>query len=50
MTDVQDAYEDLQTNDRVVQLYLSGYLDVARRTATSANTHTSAARLACSIF
>jgi cobalt-zinc-cadmium efflux system outer membrane protein len=31
MTDVRDAYEGLQTNERVVQLYRSGYLDVARR-------------------
>jgi cobalt-zinc-cadmium efflux system outer membrane protein len=31
MTDVRDAFEGLQTNERVVQLYRSGYLDVARR-------------------
>jgi cobalt-zinc-cadmium efflux system outer membrane protein len=31
MTDVRDAYEGLQTNERVVQLYRSGYLDVSRR-------------------
>ena len=31
MTDVRDAYEGLQSNERVVLLYRSGYLDVARR-------------------
>jgi cobalt-zinc-cadmium efflux system outer membrane protein len=31
MTDVKDAYEGLQTNDIVVQLYRSGYLDVAQK-------------------
>ena len=31
MTDVKDAYEGLQTNDIVVQLYRNGYLDVAQR-------------------
>jgi outer membrane protein, heavy metal efflux system len=31
MTDVKDAYEGLQTNDILVQLYRSGYLDVAQR-------------------
>ncbi len=30
MTDVRDAYENLQTNDQVVQLYRSGYLDQAQ--------------------
>ena len=31
MTDVRDAYENLQTNDQIVQLYLSGYLDRAQK-------------------
>jgi cobalt-zinc-cadmium efflux system outer membrane protein len=31
MTDVHDAYEGLRTNDRVVTLYRSGYLDVAQK-------------------
>jgi cobalt-zinc-cadmium efflux system outer membrane protein len=31
MTDVKDAYEALQTNDRVLQRYRSGYLDVAQK-------------------
>ena len=31
MTDVKDAYEGLQTNDRVVQFYRSGNLDVAQK-------------------
>jgi cobalt-zinc-cadmium efflux system outer membrane protein len=31
MTDVHDAYEGLRENDRVVQLYRSGYLDVAQK-------------------
>jgi cobalt-zinc-cadmium efflux system outer membrane protein len=31
LTDVRDAYEGLRTNDRVVVLYRSGYLDVAQR-------------------
>jgi cobalt-zinc-cadmium efflux system outer membrane protein len=31
MTDVRDAFEDLQTNDQIVRLYQSGSLDVARR-------------------
>lgn len=31
MTDVHDAYEGLRANDHVVQLYRSGYLDVAQK-------------------
>jgi len=31
MTDVRDAYENLQTNDQIVHLYLSGYLDRAQK-------------------
>jgi len=31
LTDVRDAYEGLHENDRVVQLYRSGYLDVAQK-------------------
>ncbi len=31
LTDVKDAYEGLESNDRVVQLYLSKYLDVAKQ-------------------
>lgn len=31
MTDVRDAYETLQSNDRVVQFYRSGYLEVSQR-------------------
>jgi cobalt-zinc-cadmium efflux system outer membrane protein len=31
MTDVHDAYVNLQENDHVVQLYRSGYLDVAKQ-------------------
>jgi cobalt-zinc-cadmium efflux system outer membrane protein len=31
LTDVRDAYEALRVNDRVVQLYRSGYLDVAQK-------------------
>jgi cobalt-zinc-cadmium efflux system outer membrane protein len=31
MTDVKDAYEGLETNDRVVQFYRSGYLDVSQK-------------------
>jgi cobalt-zinc-cadmium efflux system outer membrane protein len=30
MTDVRDAFENLRTNDQVVGLYRSGYLDEAR--------------------
>ena len=30
MTDVRDAYEGLRTNDQIVQIYLSGYLDQAK--------------------
>lgn len=30
MTDVRDAFEGLQTNDQVLQLYRSGYLDQAK--------------------
>ncbi len=30
MTDVRDAFEGLQTNDQVIQLYRSGYLDQAK--------------------
>jgi cobalt-zinc-cadmium efflux system outer membrane protein len=29
LTDVRDAYEGLQSNDRLVQLYINKYLDVA---------------------
>ena len=31
MTDVKDAYEGLHTNDQVIQLYRSGYLDEAQQ-------------------
>ncbi|MGD0222080.1 MAG: TolC family protein [Terriglobia bacterium] len=31
MTDVRDAYENLQTNDKIVLLYRSGYLDRAQK-------------------
>jgi cobalt-zinc-cadmium efflux system outer membrane protein len=31
LTDVRDAYEGLRTNDRVVTLFRSGYLDVAEK-------------------
>ena len=31
MTDVRDAYEGLRVNDRVIQLYRSGYLEVAQK-------------------
>jgi cobalt-zinc-cadmium efflux system outer membrane protein len=31
LTDVRDAYEGLRVNDRIVQLYSSGYLDVAQK-------------------
>jgi outer membrane protein, heavy metal efflux system len=31
LTDVRDAYEGLRTNDRVVTLFRSGYLDVAQK-------------------
>jgi outer membrane protein, heavy metal efflux system len=31
MTDVRDAYEALRENDRVIQLYRSGYLEVAQK-------------------
>jgi outer membrane protein, heavy metal efflux system len=31
LTDVRDAYEGLRTNDEVIQLYRSGYLDEARQ-------------------
>jgi cobalt-zinc-cadmium efflux system outer membrane protein len=31
LTDVRDAFENLRTNDQVVGLYLSGYLDQARQ-------------------
>lgn len=31
ITDVHDAYEGLRTNDKVVTLYRSGYLDVAQK-------------------
>lgn len=31
LTDVRDAYEGLQTSDRIVQLYRSGYLERAKK-------------------
>jgi cobalt-zinc-cadmium efflux system outer membrane protein len=31
LTDVKDAYEGLQSNDKIVQLYLSKYLEVATK-------------------
>jgi len=31
LTDVEDAYEGLLTNDRIIQIYQSGYLDEAKQ-------------------
>jgi len=31
LTDVRDAYEGLRTNDKIIALYRSGYLDVAQK-------------------
>lgn len=31
LTDVEDAYEGLSTNDKIVQIYRSGYLDEAKQ-------------------
>ena len=31
LTDVRDAYENLESNDKIVQLYMSKYLDVATK-------------------
>jgi cobalt-zinc-cadmium efflux system outer membrane protein len=31
LTDVEDAYEGLQSNDQIIQLYRSGYLDEAKQ-------------------
>ncbi len=31
LTDVEDAYEGLRTNDKIVQIYRSGYLDEAKQ-------------------
>jgi cobalt-zinc-cadmium efflux system outer membrane protein len=31
LTDVRDAYENLRSNDKVVNLYRSGYLDEAQQ-------------------
>ena len=31
MSDVVDAYEALRTNDQIVQLYRSGYVDAAQQ-------------------
>jgi outer membrane protein, heavy metal efflux system len=31
LTDVEDAYENLRTNDEIIQLYRSGYLDYAQQ-------------------
>lgn len=31
MTDVDDAYEGLRTNDQIIQIYRSGYLDEAKQ-------------------
>ena len=31
LTDVRDAYEGLRTNDRVITLYRSGYLEIAQK-------------------
>jgi cobalt-zinc-cadmium efflux system outer membrane protein len=31
LTDVRDAYEGLRANDKVIQLYRSGYLEVAKK-------------------
>jgi cobalt-zinc-cadmium efflux system outer membrane protein len=31
LTDVRDAYENLESNDKIVQLYISKYLDVASK-------------------
>ncbi len=31
LTDVEDAYDGLQSNDQIIQLYRSGYLDEAKQ-------------------
>ena len=31
LTDVRDAYQGLQASDRIIQLYRSGYLEVAQK-------------------
>ena len=31
MTDVEDAYDGLRTNDKIIQIYRSGYLDEAKQ-------------------
>ena len=31
LTDVRDAYENLQTSDHILQLYRSGYLERAKK-------------------
>jgi outer membrane protein, heavy metal efflux system len=31
LTDVEDAYEGLRTNDKIIQIYRSGYLDEAKQ-------------------
>ncbi len=50
LTDVHDAYEGLRTNDKVVTLIAPAISMWRRKTATSANTPTSAAPPACWIF
>ena len=50
MTDVEDAYEGLRTNDQIVQLYRSGYLDEAQQDRDISEYAYSAARRACWII
>ena len=50
LTDVKDAFEGLQSNDKIEMRYIDKYRDIAKKTATSPITPTTAARSPCSIF
>ena len=50
MSDVVNAVRRLHTNDQIIELYRSGFLDDPSNRAISANTPTSAAPPACWIF
>ena len=49
LTDVKDAYEGLRTNDKVVQLYISKYLDVATQSRDISEYAYQRGGIACSI-
>ena len=50
MSDVVDAYEALRTNDQIVQLYRSGYVDAAQQSRDISQYAYQKGAATCSIF